>query len=85
MEIEIFAFIAVLIFKLLSCKILFVNKEDNRNCYEVGYFLRKEQTSRVNYCRIINSWNAKLSGYVCNTQAIIYKCLFNLHDCTFNA
>ena len=38
---EIFAFVAVLVFKLLSCKVLFTNKIDNRNCYKVGYFLRK--------------------------------------------
>ena len=35
---EIFAFIAVLVFKLLSRKVLFINRKDNRN---VGYFLRK--------------------------------------------
>ena len=29
---EILAFIAVLDFKLLSCKVLFINKKDNRNC-----------------------------------------------------
>ena len=29
---EIFAFTAVLVFKLLSRKVLFVNKKDNRNC-----------------------------------------------------
>ena len=29
---EIFAFIAVLVFKLLSRKVLFVNRKDNRNC-----------------------------------------------------
>ena len=29
---EIFAFIAVLIFKLLSREILFINRKDNRNC-----------------------------------------------------
>ena len=28
---EIFAFLAVLVFKLLSRKVLFVNKKDNRN------------------------------------------------------
>ena len=31
-KIEIFAFIAALVFKLLSRKVLFINKEDNRNC-----------------------------------------------------
>ena len=31
-NIEIFAFIAVLVFKLLSAKVLFVNQKDNRNC-----------------------------------------------------
>ena len=29
---EIFAFTAVLVFKLLSRKVLFINKKDNRNC-----------------------------------------------------
>ena len=31
-NIEIFAFIAVLVFKLLSRKVLFINRKDNRNC-----------------------------------------------------
>ena len=38
---EIFAFIAVVVFKLLSRKVLFINRKDNRNCQKVGYFLRK--------------------------------------------
>ena len=38
---EIFAFIAVLVFKLLSHKILFISRKDNRNCQKLGYFLRK--------------------------------------------
>ena len=38
---EIFAFVAVLVFKLLSLEILFINRKDNRDCYKVGYFLRK--------------------------------------------
>ena len=29
---EIFAFVAALVFKLLSHKILFINRKDNRNC-----------------------------------------------------
>ena len=29
---EIFAFSSVLAFKLLSCKILFINRKDKRNC-----------------------------------------------------
>ena len=36
-----FAFIAVLVFKLLSRKVVFINRKDNRNCKKVGYFLRK--------------------------------------------
>ena len=35
---EVFAFIAVLVFKLLTCKFLFINRKDNRNCSKVGYF-----------------------------------------------
>ena len=37
--------------------------KDNRNCYKVGYFVRKWPISRVNICKIINSWNAKHSKY----------------------
>ena len=40
------------------------------------------EISPVNYCKIINSWNAKCLGYFWNTQAIIYQCFFDLHDCT---
>ena len=29
---EIFAFIAALVFKLLSRKVLFINRKDNKNC-----------------------------------------------------
>ena len=29
---EIFGFIAVLVFKLLNLKVLFINRKDNRNC-----------------------------------------------------
>ena len=46
---SIFAFIAVLVFKSLSCKVLFINRKDNRNCQKVVYFLRKQQISRVNF------------------------------------
>ena len=35
---EIFAFIAVLAFKLLSRKVLLINLKDIRNCEKVGYF-----------------------------------------------
>ena len=38
---EIFAFIAILVFKLLSRKFLFINIKHNRNCEKAGYFLRK--------------------------------------------
>ena len=53
-----FSFIAVLVFKLLSPKVLVINRKENG-----GYFLRKQKISRVNYWKVINSWNAKLSGY----------------------
>ena len=48
---EVLAFIVVLVFKLLSFKVLFK---------KVGYFLRKYQISWVNYCKFINSWNATI-------------------------
>ena len=48
---EIFAFIAVLVFKLFSCKVLFMNRKDNRNCQEVGYFFKKLQISWAKFSR----------------------------------
>ena len=38
---EIFAFVAVLIFKLISRKVLFINTKGKRNCLKIGYLLRK--------------------------------------------
>ena len=38
---EIFAFIAALVLKSLSRKVLFTNRKDNRNYSKVDYFLRK--------------------------------------------
>ena len=38
---EISALMSVLDFKLLTCKVLFTNRTDNRDRYKVGYFLRK--------------------------------------------
>ena len=31
-KIEIFIFMSVLLFKLLTCKVLFIKKKDNTNC-----------------------------------------------------
>ena len=38
---EIFAFRAVLVFKLFSRKVSLINRKDNRNCQKVGYFFKK--------------------------------------------
>ena len=38
---EMFAFIAVLVFKLLSHKVLFINRKGNRKWQKIGYILRK--------------------------------------------
>ena len=39
---EIFVFIAVLVFKLLSCKILFINRKDNRNYFNYLFKISRE-------------------------------------------
>ena len=57
---ETFIFIAVLVFNSLSRKVLFINRKDNRNCLKVGYFSGKQQISWVNYCKVMNSWNATI-------------------------
>ena len=38
---EILAFIVALVFKLLSRKVLFITRKENRKSSKVGYFLRK--------------------------------------------
>ena len=38
---EMFAFIAALVFKLLSHKVLFINRKGNRKWQKIGYILRK--------------------------------------------
>ena len=38
---QVFTFIAVLIFKLTSRKLLFISKKDNEKCKKIDYFLRK--------------------------------------------
>ena len=60
---EIDVFIVALDLKLLSRKFLFIYRKDNRNCYKVGYFLRKQHISRLNCRKIINSLNVKFLGY----------------------
>ena len=41
---ETFAFIAALAFKLLNCKLLCINRKDNRKRLKVGYFSVKKFT-----------------------------------------
>ena len=45
---EIFAFIAVLVFKSLSCKVFLVINRELLYTLSEGKFLRKQQISRVN-------------------------------------
>ena len=40
---EMFTFISVLVFKLLSRKVWFINRKDYRNCLKVGYFFRNSK------------------------------------------
>ena len=40
---EIFAFTAVLVYKLLSLKTLLINRKDNKNCKKVSYFLLSKE------------------------------------------
>ena len=81
---EILALITLLVFKLLSRKVLFINRKANKNWEKVDYFVKKQLISRVNCCKIINSRNANFSGSFWNTETILYQCSFNLHECTFN-
>ena len=60
---DIFKFIAVLVFKLFSHQVFFIKTKDNSSREKMRYFLKKQQISRVNYCKIINSQNAKFSRY----------------------
>ena len=60
---KIFAFIAVLICQSLSRKVMWINRKHNRN----WLLSIKYPISRVNYCKMINCWNAKFSGYFLST------------------
>ena len=44
---ERFAFVAVLVFKLSSSKVLFINRKDNGDCEKVDCLFRKKQISQV--------------------------------------
>ena len=57
---ENFAFIAFLVFKLFSCKKFVYKQKRQKNCLEVGYFLRNKQI-------FVNILNVKPSGYTSNT------------------
>ena len=50
---EIFAFIAVLVLKLFSRKVLLIKKKTIETVKK-GCFLRNQQISRVSSCKIIN-------------------------------
>ena len=55
-NIEIFAFIAVAVFNLLSHKVLFINnKKTIETVKKQATFLKNQQTSWVNYCKMMNS------------------------------
>ena len=44
-------------FKLLSRKVLFINRKDNRNCWKVDYLFFKKEISRENYSKIVGTRN----------------------------
>ena len=80
---EIFTFIALLVFELLSRKVLFIDKKDSRNCQKVGYFLRKQQiTGKLlqNYKQLGREIFRILLEHVSDHLPV----LFHLDDCTFN-
>ena len=67
------AFIAVLPLRLLSCKVFFIKRKQkllksNLLFKKIANFTNKllqnykQQISRINYCKIINSWDATFSG-----------------------
>ena len=73
------AFRAVLVFNLLSRKVLFINRRDNRHCCTVKTRLRFEK---------IANFKGKLLHYTIiflKHEMIICQCFFNLLDWTFNA
>ena len=62
---EIFAVVAVLVFNLLSPKVLFRNRKDNKKLLKSSLFFKKVAnfTGKLQNCKIMNSWNAKFTGY----------------------
>ena len=52
---EVFAFTAVLVLKLLSRKVLFINRKDTRHCYKSRLVFKKIANFTGKLCNIINS------------------------------
>ena len=50
---EIFAFIAVLVFKLLSRKVLFINRKDNGNCQDTFETRTRSFISAFSICMTV--------------------------------
>ena len=62
---EIFAVIAVLVFNLLSRKVFFRNRKDNKKLLKSRLLFKKVAnfTGKLQNSKIMNSWNAKFTGY----------------------
>ena len=69
------SFLVVLVFNLLSCKVLFINRKDNRNNKEdskLGKLLQNYKQLESNIFKVF--WN---------TLEVVFQCYLNLHGCTF--
>ena len=76
---EIFAFMAVLVLKLFICKVLFINRKDNRNCLKVGHFFK--ENSRLHFwitanLKIIGIWNLQDTFKTCKRSFISVFSIF---------
>ena len=60
-NIETFAFIAPLVFKLLRRKLAYKQLRQQK-LLKSGVLCKKQQISRINYCKIRNGLNAKFPG-----------------------
>ena len=59
----IFAFISILVFRILNRKVLFINRRNNRNFKKNTLLFKKTAKFMGKLLQITNNWNAKFSEY----------------------
>ena len=82
MNTNIFFFIAVLVLKLLSRKVLFTNKKDKKNL-KIRLLFKKIADFTDKLLQNQKQVECEVFRILLKHVMIVYQCFFYLHDCTF--